>query len=261
MFLGCLATRLPLHAWFLFLPLTCPLLAQEHKSSIPPLNAPIINSIGMKLMPIPAGNFTMGLNRGAINDGEKLRHEVTLSHPFYIACTQVTQAQFQAVMGKNPSKFPGEDRPVENVSWLQAQAFCEKLSDRERKKYHLPTEAEWEYACRAGSDSDARVKLDTIAWFQDNSGDTTHPVGKKLPNAWGLFDMRGNVLEWCQDWYGEYTISNVVDPVGPTAGLGRVLRGGCWGLIAEMCTSTGRLMNRPENHGGSLGFRVVLDTN
>jgi formylglycine-generating enzyme required for sulfatase activity len=147
------------------------------------------------------------------------------------------------------------------VSWDEATRFCKKLSEKTRQAVRLPTEAEWEYACRAGSKTrfcfgDADDGLGDYAWFGANSGDKTHPVGQKKPNAWGLHDMHGNLWEWCSDWYGEYAADPATDPTGPTTGAGRVLRGGCWGCDAQACRSGTRLASRPEAHYG-FGWRVV----
>ena len=147
---------------------------------------------------------------------------------------EVTQEQYEKVMGNNPSRFKGSRNPVEKVRWNDAVAFCRKLSDQEGVEYRLPTEAEWEYACRAGTTTrysfgDDKSQLGKYAWFGGNSGGETHPVGQKLPNIWGLYDMHGDVYEWCQDWYGRYERGRVIsDPTGPASGKLRVLRGGAF---------------------------------
>ena len=190
--------------------------------------------VAMKMVLIRPGKFMMG-------EGID-RHEVTISKPFYMGATEVTQAQYEAVMGKNPSKFKGATNPVEMVSWDYATDFCKKLSEKTRQVVRLPTEAEWEYACRAGTQTaysfgDDPSALGDYAWWGRNSGKTTHPVGQKKPNAWGLYDMHGNVWEWCADWWGEYPKGPVTDPSGPstdpsgpaTGDSGdRVMRGGSW---------------------------------
>jgi formylglycine-generating enzyme required for sulfatase activity len=182
--------------------------------------------VTMKMVLIPAGKFMMG-------EGTD-QHEVTLSKPFYMGVTEVTQAQYEAVMGMNPSQFKGATNPVETVSWNDAAEFCKKLSEKTRQAVRLPTEAEWEYACRAGTQTafsfgDDPSTLGDYAWWDGNSDKTTHPVGQKKPNSWGLYDMHGNVWEWCADWYGEYPKGPVTDPSGPATGYGgRVLRGGAW---------------------------------
>jgi len=144
--------------------------------------------------------------------------------------TEVTQAQWEAVMGTNPSHFKGPDRPVELVSWDDIQEFLGKLNAKEKDtRYRLPTEAEWEYACRVGGqEPDEAPNLGDVAWWVDNSGGETHPVGRKKANAWGLYDMRGNVSEWVQDRYGPYSVERQVDPPGPPSGYDRVVRGGSW---------------------------------
>jgi len=226
-------------------------------------------------MPGPAKNLVLNLGGGAsmkmalIRPGkfmmgdEKDRHEVTLSKPFYVGATEVTQAQYQAVMGTNPSNFKGETNPVEMVSWNDATEFCKKLSEKTRQAVRLPTEAEWEYACRAGtatafSFGDSDSALGDYAWYDANSGGTTHPVGQKKPNAWGLYDVHGNVWEWCADWYGDYPKGAVTDPQGPASGTYRVLRGGGWGGNPVFCRAAGRRDGTPDLRGGIFGFRVVV---
>jgi formylglycine-generating enzyme required for sulfatase activity len=193
----------------------------------------ITNSLGVKFNLIPPGEFAMGSpvsEPGRFVD--ETQHLVKITQPFYLSVHEVTQQQYEQVMGKNPSKYKGENNPVENVSRNDAIAFCHKLSDEEGGEYRLPTEAEWEYACRAGitttfSFGDDATLLGKYAWWKANSENTTHPVGRKLPNAWGLYDMHGNVYEWCQDWHAPYENLKVVsDPTGPALGSRRVLRGG-----------------------------------
>jgi formylglycine-generating enzyme required for sulfatase activity len=225
------------------------------------------NSIGMEFVLIPAGTFMMGSPDSDPDalDREKPAHQVTQSQAFYLGKYPVTQAQWEAVMGANPSAFKGADRPVENVSWDDVQAFMQKLNEREGvDHYRLPTEAQWEYACRAGSSTryyfgDDAARLDDYAWYEENSDHQTHPVGQKHPNAWGLYDMHGNVWEWVQDWYGGYTANPVTDPIGPTTGaVRRVVRGGSWLVTARFARSAYRL-GRPPPGGrvGRLGFRCL----
>lgn len=188
----------------------------------------LTNSIGMEFKPIPAGTFTMG-------EGDTA-HQVTLKKSFEMGVFEVTQEQYEKVMGKNPSKFKGANNPVEQVSWNDAVEFCRKLSELREENtaghvYRLPTEAEWEYACRSGTSTsysfgNDKSELGEYAWYKDNSGEKTHPVGKKKPNAWGLYDMHGNVFEWCQDYYGQPSTDPATDPMGPKSGSDRVFRGG-----------------------------------
>ena len=223
---------------------------------------PITNSIGMKLQLLPAGTFVMGSE--AVFEKS---HQVTLTKPFYIGVHEVTQEQYAKVMGKNPSEFKGSQHPVETVSWADAVRFCETLSSLPKEKaagrtYRLPTEAEWEFACRAGTTTeysfgDDESQLGEFAWFDDNNEDSPQPVGQKKPNPWGLYDMHGNVYEWCQDWYGNYPSGAVSDPSGLSQGSLRVRRGGCWGSSAEGCRSSSRNGDYPPFRIYFLGFRVT----
>jgi formylglycine-generating enzyme required for sulfatase activity len=224
----------------------------------------IVNSVGMKLKLIPAGEFLMGSpesDKSAIPN-EKPQHKVRITKPFYLGVTEVTQEQYEKVMGKNPSNFKGPANPVENMSWDDAVEFCKRLSAKEGKTYRLPTEAEWEYACRAGTTTeysfgDDAASLGEYAWFVGNSERETHPVGQKKPNAWGLRDMHGNANEWCQDWYGEYSSDAVTDPPGDDGGSFRVGRGGSWSLPARLCRSAYRYGRAPGFRLYVLGFRVA----
>jgi formylglycine-generating enzyme required for sulfatase activity len=187
----------------------------------------------MKFVWIEPGSFRMGSDDKDVEDADqKPAHMVTLSKGFYLQTTEVTQRQWLAVMGTNPSFFEGLDRPMEMVSWGDAKEFLKKLNAKEKEsRYRLPTEAEWECACRAGGqEPDEAANLDEVAWWGMNSSNETHPVGQKQPNAWGLFDMRGNVLEWVEDWYdsGTYARGQRLDPAGPGSGSSRVVRGGSW---------------------------------
>lgn len=210
----------------------------------------------LKLRRIEAGSFMMGSENGY--DDEKPVHKVTITQPFYMGIHPVTQAQWRQVMGSNPSFFKGDTLPVETVSWENAMAFCGKLSRKTGRTVGLPTEAQWEYACRAGTTGDYAGKLDTMAWYDKNSGSTTHPVGTKQPNAWGLYDMHGNVWEWCLDWYGAYPAGSVVDPQGPSSGSYRVFRGGCWCYFASSCRSAYRDYFSPGIASFDLGFRPLV---
>ena len=230
----------------------------------PKPGATLETSIGMKLLLIPAGEFQMGSPESDTKaySSEKPQHPVRITQPFYLGVTEVTQEQYERVMGTNPSNFKGSELPVETVSWEDAVEFCRKLSAKVGRPYRLPTEAEWEYACRAGSRTkwsfgDAESSLGEYAWYSSNSGSTTHPVGEKKPNAWGLCDMHGNVWEWCSDWYGEYASAAVSDPSGATAGSNRVLRGGGWNYGPGYCRSAYRRSVAPGSRYDSLGFRVA----
>ena len=228
----------------------------------------VTNSIGMKLRLIPAGEFMMGspATESGRSDNET-QHRVTLTKPFYLGVTEVTQEQYQKVMGTNPSQFQGPQNPVEKVSWTDAVEFCGKLSAMPAEKtaghvYRLPTEAEWEYACRSGTTTaysfgDDASRLGDYGWFKGNSDSSTHPVGEKKPNAWGLYDMHGGVWEWCQDRYGAYPSGSATDPTGATSGSFRVLRGGGWINGARGCRSAIRYWGTPEGRGNDLGFRVL----
>lgn len=220
----------------------------------------IQNRYGIEMVLIPPGSFIMGSTHG--NDNERPVHRVTISYFFYMGRTEVTQAQGQQVMGSNPSHFKGDNLPVEQVSWDDAQAFVDKLNQlHDSYFYRLPSEAEWEYACRAGSTGDYADALDSMAWYSDNSGGTTHEVGTKQANAFGLYDMHGNVWEWCEDWYHS---SYNGAPLDGSAWLNggeqkyRVLRGGSWFSHGSNYTrSAYRGWYSPELRFNYVGFRVV----
>ncbi len=198
------------------------------------------------------------------NEGPQTK--VTLTRDFFLGATVVTQAQWTALMGVNPSVFKGDDRPVERVSWNDAIDFCGKLTERERAAgrlpagfiYTLPTEAQWEYACRAGTTGPRAGDLDAMVWYTRNSGNTTHPVATKQPNAWGLYDMNGNVMQWCLDKTGPYPGGAVVDPVGSAFGTSHILRGGSWNGDPALCRSASRVSNAPAVRYNRVGFRVAL---
>ena len=219
---------------------------------------------------IPPGEFMMGSpedESGRYND-ESPQHLVRFASGFWMQTTPVTQAQWQAVMGNNPAYFKsvGSDAPVERVSWNDVQEFIQKLNSTTKEtQFRLPTEAEWEYACRAGSTTaycfgDDESLLEQYAWYDKNAGDTTHPVGQLTPNAWGLYDMHGNVWEWCADWQGDYPSGAVTDPTGPTSfGAFRALRGGAWFSYARNCRAAYRWRaRRPSDRDDSIGFRLVF---
>ncbi len=252
------------------------------------VNTNELSKSGMAL--IPAGPFSLG-NTGSYEGeyDEKPPVTIIISKPFYISKYEITQQQYKAVMGNNPSEFKGDDLPVEQVSWYDALNFCNRLSqsegltpcytingtkvtsDFEANGYRLPTEAEWEYAAKAGTKTDfysgkltysgnspIDPNLDKIAWYSANSSNATHPVGQKTPNAFGLYDMSGNVWEWCWDRYAEYPSKETKDYQGPEIGTYRVYRGGGWRNLAWYCRSTNRDRNYLDDKNNSLGFRVVL---
>jgi formylglycine-generating enzyme required for sulfatase activity len=219
------------------------------------------NNLNLIMQRVPAGSFMMGSPDNEGYKEEHPQHRVTVKS-FYIGKYEITQAQWQAVMGNNPAKFTGDlIRPVENVSWNDTQEFCRKLNALTGQTYSLPSEAEWEYAARAGTTGAYAGEIDAMGWHHANAGGTTHPVGQKLPNAFGLFDMHGNVWEWCEDtWKNSYHDM-------PTDGASwlkgsdrdRLLRGGAWDGNAEICRSAVRNINAPPSDGfPNLGFRVVL---
>lgn len=222
----------------------------------------------MKMILIPAGKFLMGSLGGEYgrSDDEGPQHIVWISKPFYMGIYPVTQIQYQTVMGSNPSQLKSDQCPVNCVSWNNAVAFCNKLSEFSGKSLRLPSEAEWEYACRSGGTNrfnfdDNDIQLDEIAWYCNNSTGKTHPAGQKKSNCWGLYDMHGNVWEWCQDRYRKdyYAQSPVIDPQGPSTGNDRVLRGGSWDDQPEHCRSADRYRSNPISQNGYFGFRVVMD--
>ena len=234
-------------------------------SGEPAVGATWTNALGMEFVGVPAGKFVMGSP-----EDEEYRHEregpqreVTLSRGFWMGKHEVTQGEWEAVMGSNPSRFTacGAECPVEQVSWEDIQGFMARLNEREAAagsaaRYRLPTEAEWEYAARAGTAGARYGELDAIAWYGGNS-DRTHPVGEKTANAWGLHDMLGNVWEWVSDWYGEYPSGAVTDPTGPRTGSHRVARGGGWNSYARGVRSAYRNNGAPGIPSDFVGFRVV----
>jgi formylglycine-generating enzyme required for sulfatase activity len=224
------------------------------------------NSVGMKFVWIRPGSFQMGSDPVTASDEERPVHKVTLTKGYYLQITEVTQAQWEMVMGTNPSAFKGSDRPVENVSWDDAQEFLARLNTKEKDtRYGLPTEAQWEYACRAGGlEPNTAPNLDDVAWWIENSGGKTHPVGQKKANVWGFYDMLGNVSEWCQDWLGAYSPNDQVDPARPEREFpaiipARVVRGGNIVSVGpstyQSCSVRGNL--RPGYRNGDVGFRCV----
>jgi formylglycine-generating enzyme required for sulfatase activity len=242
-----------------------PVTAVAGAPSVPVAAAgPVVNSIGMLLAPVRPGEFVMGSpaeEEG--HDSDETQHKVRITKPFLLGVYLVTQREYMAVVGSNPSYFRGDDDlPVDSVSWDDAVAFCRKLSAMEGKTYRLPTEAEWEYACRAGTTGPyaGDGNIDDIGWSWENSGDITHPVGMLQPNDWGFYDMQGDLWEWCADWYGPYPPGDAVDPTGPASGTTRVLRGGTIEYDPQYCRSAFRNYYPPDTQLYYIGFRVALDS-
>jgi formylglycine-generating enzyme required for sulfatase activity len=232
------------------------------------------------MVSVPGGTFLMGSQpREQGRKRDEQPHPVTVG-PFLIGSTDVTEAQWQRVMVTNPSQFKGDDLPVQDVTWYDAVAYCNKLSQLEGKVpaytvtgtnvtwnraangYRLPTEAEWEWAARGGAQNNNNLYagsswLDEVSWHKDNSGKTPHPVGQKKANDLGLYDMSGNVWQWCWDWYGNYGPGAQTDPQGPPAGTVKVARGGNWASPAAVARVADRSFAGPGSRGGTLGFRVV----
>jgi sulfatase modifying factor 1 len=249
--------------------------AQEKAPPRPPVIDPtkpaVTNSIGMKFVWIAPGNFIMGSPKEEKQrQDNETQHKVTLTKGFYMGVYAVTQEQYETVMGNNPSQFKGEKNlPVETITWDDCQEFIKKLREKDKKAYRLPTEAEWEYACRAGTTTPFHFG-ETISTDQANYyGEAvygigkngvwrkkTTPVGSFPANAFGLHDMHGNVWQWCQDWYGDYPQKDVVDPQGPEKGDSRVLRGGSWGHVPRLCRSAFRFKQVPDYRNGICGFRL-----
>lgn len=219
---------------------------------------------GIEMVWCPPGTFLMGSPESEEGrEDDETQHEVTLTRGFWMAKTECTQEQWESVMGDNPSEFTGPTNlPVEQVSWEDVVEWTTKMNDRhplpDGWRWTLPTEAQWEYACRAGTAGAYAGELDAMAWYQDNSGATTHEVGRKKGNPWGLYDMHGNVNEFCADWYGDYPSGAVTDPTGAADGPGRVLRGGCWYFIAHACRSANRGGSYTDLELPNLGFRPAV---
>lgn len=225
--------------------------------------------LGATFVHIAPGRFQMGSPEG--DSDERPVHTVKISLGFWMCQHEVTQQQYQALMGDNPSKFEGSGHPVERVSWNDATAFCKKLTDQERQTgrlpeglaYRLPTEAEWEYAARGGSQGRSTEyagsdQVNDVAWCANNSTKTTHPVGQKRANELGLHDMSGNVWEWCQDWFSDYPDELQTDPVGAPTGMRRIIRGGSWDYNASVCRIGNRHYFTPTSRFTIIGFRMVL---
>ena len=229
------------------------------------ITIPVKDGISIDMVRVEAGTFTMGATAEMKDpwNVEKPTHQVTLTNDYYIGKYEVTQALWKAVMGNNPSYFKGDNLPVERVSWDDCQEFISKLNRMTGKTFRLPTEAEWEYAARGGNKSkgyqySGSNNLSDVAWYRDNSGYKTHAVGTKQANELGIYDMSGNVWEWCQDWYGEYSSSSQVNPTGANSGSSRVNRGGAAGNDARRCRSSCRANDVPGTHYSILGLRLSL---
>ena len=243
------------------------LLLCDRNNSDAVITVALPGDVDLALVKIEAGTFMMGSPSGEKGRyGDEKQHQVTLTRDFLIGRTEVTQAQWKAVMGDNPSEFEGDDRPVEYVSWHDAMKFCKKLNEMGKApkgwKFTLPTEAQWEYAARGGNKSrgykySGSNDLGEVAWYNRNSGSETHPVAAKRANELGLYDMCGNVEEWCLDWYDSYG-GSATDPTGPATGSLRVRRGGSWCYDARYCRSADRGDDDPGLRCNDLGFRLAL---
>jgi formylglycine-generating enzyme required for sulfatase activity len=236
------------------------------------LDEPVLRTIDLgddvkiELLLIPAGEFDMGspFSEWPREYDEDPVRRIKISRPFYIGRYEVTQAQWKAVMGYTSCHFKGPDLPADGIPWKDAVAFCKRLGEKQSQTFRLPTEAEWEYACRAGTTTaysfgNDRSVLDDYAWFNSNSDHKTHPVGRKMPNAFGLHDVHGNVWEWCSDWFDGYRDDQSVDPTGPQTGFSRILRGGSWFCTPGPCRSANRGYNTPNIRDDDVGFRIVMD--
>ena len=229
------------------------------------ITIPVKDGISIEMVKVEAGSFNMGATPEMQNpdEDEKPVHRVTLTNNYYIGKYEVTQALWKTVMGNKSSRFKGDNLPVEKVSWNNCQKFISKLNKLTGKSFCLPTEAEWEFAARGGKKSrgyqySGSNTLGDVAWYEGNSGSKTHAVGTKQPNELGIYDMTGNVYEWCQDWYGSYSSSPQTNPIGAVSGSCRVYRGGCWVSSARNCRTSYRGRRTPDFRYGFLGLRLVL---
>ena len=229
------------------------------------ISIPVKDGISIDMVKVEAGTFMMGATSEMKHPSsdEKPVHQVTLTNDYYMGKYEVTQALWQAVMGSNPSNFKGDNLPVETVNWNDCQEFISKLNSLTGRKFRLPTEAEWEYAARGGKKSrgyqySGSRKISDVAWYEGNSRSKTHPVGRKQANELGIYDMSGNVWEWCSDWYGSYSSSSQTNPMGSDSGAKRVRRGGSWCHIARICRSSYRSGDAPDCRGLYLGLRLAL---
>ena len=222
-----------------------------------------VDGVSFTMVYVPGGTFTMGATSEQGSDAwdnEKNTYRVTLSS-YHIGQTEVTQALWTAVMGSNPSKFKGEGRPVENVSWNDCQTFISRLNAKTGMNFRLPTEAEWEYAARGGHSGGSKYagsdNINNVAWY-DNNSNSTHTIATKSPNSLGIYDMSGNVWEWCQDWYDKYSTSSQTNPKGPSSGFYRVSRGGGWANNARRCRVSARDGGTPSGSYGNVGLRLAF---
>ena len=229
------------------------------------ISIPVKNGITIDMVKVEAGTFMMGATSEMQDPSaeEKPVHQVTLTNNYYMGKYEVTQALWKTVMGSNPSSFNGDNLPVEKVSWDDCQEFISKLNGLTDKKFRLPTEAEWEYAARGGKKSrgyqySGSSNISDVAWYDGNSGSKTRPVGTKQANELGIYDMSGNVWEWCQDWYGSYVSTSQTNPSGANSGSFRVYRGGCWTYYEWNCRSSRRSIGTPYYRDSDLGLRLVL---
>ena len=224
-----------------------------------------VNGVSFEMVYVEGGTFDMGATTEQGSDAEsdeKPVHSVTLDG-YYIGRCEVTQELWEAVMGRNPSKFKGAQNPVERVSWSDCQEFVSRLNSLTGRTFRLPTEAEWEYAARGGKKSrhykySGSGNIDDVAWYDNNSGGSTRPVGTKSPNELGIYDMSGNVWEWCSDWYGGYSAGAQTNPQGPSSGSRRVVRGGSWYRNARYCRVSFRNLDDPVSSNNNCGLRLVL---
>lgn len=225
-----------------------------------------VNGVSFEMVYVEAGTFTMGCTfeqDDDCNNNETPIHSVTISNDYYIGKYEVTQELYEAVMGTNPCKRKSSDSPVKNVSWYDAVEFCVEISHLTGRRFTLPTEAEWEYAARGGKKTtnakySGSSNINNVAWYDGNSGNQTHPVGRLCSNELGIYDMSGNVWEWCYDWYGSYNSASQTDPMGPFLGSLRVMRGGGMDNFAYDCLVSTRAHNNPDIPRHYCGFRVVL---
>jgi len=220
------------------------------------LDKEITDSHGMSFVLIPPGSFDMGSESG--DEDETPVHTVRITRPFYFGKYEVTQQQWKSIMGENPSTFQGDNLPVEMVSWNMVQTFLRRINQFEgRLTYRLPSEAEWEHAARAGAPADQAISINAVAWHKGNAREKSHPVGRKKPNAWGLYDIYGNVWEWCRDRHGAYPARTVTDPTGTSLGMNRIFRGGSWMVPPGRIRATNRERRLEDYYAHNIGLRLV----